>query len=131
MGRFDCNYNFCASSLQKIYNKLPFIEKLVNGSQLLQKVSLYIWIKYLILRVGLCYSPNHSIFFWHEQNSFFKLYRHFFFLNCRLWYYYFLCIFHVKNVFLQIWRSNLRWNNLLPLMVKWSCHGGRCYWSIR
>jgi len=44
---------------------------------------------------------------------------------------FYFCIFHVKNVFLQIWRSNLRWNSLLPLKVKWSFHDGRWNWSIR
>jgi hypothetical protein len=49
--------NYSTSSLQDIYNNLPFIEQTGDGKQLLQDVSLYLEIKYLTFRVGLCYPP--------------------------------------------------------------------------
>jgi hypothetical protein len=42
---------YSTSSLQDIYNNLPFIEKTGDGKQLLQDVSLYLGIKYLTFRV--------------------------------------------------------------------------------
>ena len=118
---------YSTSSLQDIYDNLPFIEKTGDGNQLLQDVSLYLGIKYLTFRVGLCYPPSHSIFLLYETDIpvlheklviFLQILQIkycwkllvlilfvilFYFLMFIYYYYFFVCIFRVKNFGDQIW----------------------------